>query len=111
MFLPIIDLSPTDPACIYTILEFVIDQEKSLNIRTPVLTFDQPLWLKATERANCNSMNIVLILRGFYLMMSFMGSSLVLIGSLMKGSGPSEAFSTCYDINAIEHMMPGKAVS
>ena len=99
MFLPIIDLSPTDPTCIYTTLEFVIDQEKSLNIRTPVLTFDQPLWLKATETANCNSMNIVLILGGFHLMMSFMGS----IGSLMKGSGLPEAFSTCYAINAIEH--------
>ena len=49
MFLPIIDLSPTDPTCIYTTLEFVIDQAKSLNVRTPVLTFDQPFWLKATE--------------------------------------------------------------
>ena len=99
MFLPIIDLSPTDPTCIYTTLEFVIDQAKSLNVRTPVLTFDQPFWLKATEIANCKSMNIVLILGGFHLMMSFMGS----IGSLMKGSGLSEAFSTCYAINAIEH--------
>ena len=99
MFLPIIDLSPTDPTCIYTTLEFVIDQAKSLNVRTPVLRFDQPFWLKATEIANCKSMNIVLILGGFHLMMSFMGS----IGSLMKGSGLSEAFSTCYAINAIEH--------
>ena len=107
MFLPIIDLSPTDPTCIYMALEFVIDQAKSLNIRTPVLTFDQPLWLKATEIANCKSMNIVLILGGFHLLMSFMGS----IVSLMKGSGLSEAFSTCYVVNAIEHMMSGKAVS
>ena len=107
MFLPIIDISPTDPICIYTTLDFVIDQAKSLNIRTPVLTFDQPLWLKATEIANCKSMNVVLILGDFHLMMSFMGS----IGSLMKGSGLSEAFSTYYGINAIEHMMSGKAVS
>ena len=107
MFLPIIDLSPTDPTCIYTTLEFVIDQAKYLNIRTPVLTFDQPLWLKATEIANCKSMNIVLILGGSPLMMSFMGS----IGSLMKGSGLSEALSTSYGVNAIEHMMSGKAVS
>ena len=107
IFLPIIDLSPTDPTCIYTTLKFVIDQAKSLNIKTPVLTFDQPLWLKATEIKNCKSMDIVLILGGFHLMMSFMGS----IGSLMKGSGLSEALSTCYGINAIEHMMSGKAVS
>ena len=107
MFLQIIDLSPTDPTCIYTTLEFVIDQEKSLNIRMPVLTFDQALWLKATEIANCKSMNIVLILGGFHLMMSFMGG----IGSLMKGSGLLEALSTCYGVNAIEQMMSGKAVS
>ena len=66
-FLPIIDYSPTDPTCIYTTLEFVIDQENSLNIRTPVLTFDQPLWLKATEIANCKSINTVLIFEGFHL--------------------------------------------
>ena len=107
MFLPIIDLSPTDPTCIYTTLEFVTDQSRSLNIRMPVLTFDQSHWLKATEITNCKLMNIVLILGGFHLMMSFMGS----ICSLMKGSGLSEAFSTCYGINAIEHMTSGKAVS
>ena len=107
MFLPIIDLNPTDPTCIYTTLEFVTDQSRSLNIRMPVLTFDQSHWLKATEIENCKLMNIVLILGGFHLMMSFMGS----IRSLMKGSGLSEAFSTCYGINAIEHMTSGKAVS
>ena len=57
-----------------------------------MVTFDQPLWLKATEIANAKSMNIVLILGGFHLMKSFMGS----IGSLMKGSGLSEALATCY---------------
>ena len=44
-------------------------------------------------------------------MMSFMGS----IGALMKGSGLSGALSTCYGINAIEHMIsfqfPEKSVS
>ena len=87
IFLPIIDLSPTDPTCIYTTLKFVIDQAKSLNIKTPVLTFDPPLWLKVSDIKNCKSMDIVLILGGFHLMMSFMGS----IGSLMKGLGLSEA--------------------
>ena len=37
--LPIFDLSPTDPIFKYTTLEFVIDQEKSLNISKLVLTF------------------------------------------------------------------------
>ena len=49
MLLSIIDLGPTNPTCMFTTLEFVIDQAKSLNIKMPVLTFDQPLWLKAAE--------------------------------------------------------------
>ena len=52
-------------------------------------------------------MNIVLILGGLDLMMSFMGS----IASLMKGSGLSEASSTCYEKNAIKHKISGNSVS
>ena len=48
---PIIDLKPTDYTCIYSTLLFVINQCKKLNITTPSTTFDQPLWLKATEIA------------------------------------------------------------
>ena len=47
--LPIIDLDPTDMSCIYSTLLFVIKQAEELNIPTPILTFDQPLWLKAME--------------------------------------------------------------
>ena len=107
LFLPIIDLSPSDPSCIFTTLEFVIEQAKSLNIQTPVITFDQPLWLNATEIATAKSMQIVIILGGFHLMMSYMGS----VGSLMKGSGLEEALGTCYGSNTVDHMITGKAVS
>ena len=48
-FLPIIDLILSDPSRILTTLEFVIDQAKSLNVETPMINFDQPLWIKATE--------------------------------------------------------------
>lgn len=47
--LPIIDLDPTDMSRIYSTLLFVIKQAEELNIPTPILTFDQPLWLKAME--------------------------------------------------------------
>ena len=47
-FLPIIDLNPSDLSCIYSTLSFIIEQSKVLNVKTPVVTFDQPLWLKAT---------------------------------------------------------------
>ena len=40
-------------------------------------------------------------------MMRFLGS----IGTLMAGSGLSEALEVCYGLNAVVHMMTGKAVS
>ena len=70
IFLPIVDLSLSDPSCIFTTLEFVIDQAKSLNVETPVIIFDQPLGITVTETATAKSMSVVIILAGFHLMMS-----------------------------------------
>ena len=83
LFLPIIDLNPSDESCIYSTLVYVEHQARKLNIPTPCITFDQPLWLKAVEIITTKSMNIVCRLGGFHTMMSFLGS----IGSMMKGSG------------------------
>ena len=58
------------------------------------------------EIINVKSIKTVLILVGFHLIMSFLGS----IGKLMKGSEISEALQTVYGKNAVEHMMSGKAV-
>ena len=106
-FLPILDMDPTDYTCIYSVLVFISEQAKNLQIETPVITFDQPLWLKSLEIVKAKSMQIVLILGGFHMMMSFMGS----IGCLMKGSGLNDALQTIYGTNAVEHMISGKAVS
>ena len=80
--LPITGLNPSDHTCIYSTLLFVIDQSQRLSIVTPSITFDQPLWLKATEIAIEKSLNIVVHLGGFHTLMSFAGS----IGLLMDGS-------------------------
>ena len=72
--LSIINLSPNDMTCIFSTLSFIVEQARLLHITTPVITFDQPLWLKASEIAAANSMNIATILGGFHLMMSFLGS-------------------------------------
>ena len=104
--LPIIDLEPTNLSCIYSTLRFIEEQAKLINIDTPVVTFDQPLWSKATEIATAKSMKVVLILGGFHLMMSFLGS----VGTVMNGSGISEILQTIYAPKAVEHMS-GKAVS
>ena len=104
-FLPIIDLNPSDETCIYSTLIYVESQAKKLNIPTPCITFDQPLWLKAVEIITAKSMNIVCRLGGFHTMMSFLGS----IGSMMKGSRLEEALENAYGPNAVTHMISGKA--
>lgn len=73
--LPIIDLNPTDESCIYSTLLFVIEQSNKLNIDTPSITFDQPLWLKSLEIITAKSLNIVTLLGGFHMLMSFYGRS------------------------------------
>ena len=93
--------------CIFSTLLFVIDQSEKLRIQTPVITFDQPLWLKAMEIASAKSLHIVPVLGEFHLMMSFAGS----IGSLMKGSGLMEALQNVYAENTVEHILSGKAIA
>ena len=46
MFLPMIDMKPTDMTCVISTLDFVSEHARRYGI-TPVLTFDQPLWWKA----------------------------------------------------------------
>ena len=103
-FLLIINLSPSDPSCNFTTPEFVIDQLKSLTFETPVITFDQPLWIKAIEIATAKSMSAVIILGGVHLMMSYMGS----VVNLIKGSCLEEALTTCYGSNkAVSRALQG----
>ena len=100
-------LNPSDETCIYSTLNYVQTQARKLNVPSPCITFDQPLWIKAVEIIMAKSMNIVCRLGGFHTMMSFMGS----IGTMMKGSGLEEALGTVYGPNAVTHMITGKAVS
>ena len=48
-FLPILDMDPSDLTCIYSVLVFILKQAEQIQVKTPVVTFDQPLWLKAME--------------------------------------------------------------
>ena len=45
-FLPMIDMSSSDPSCIYSTLSFVSEHANKYN-STPIIIFYQPLWLKA----------------------------------------------------------------
>ena len=106
-FLPIIDLNPSDGSCIYSILLFIEEQAKLLNVNTPCVTFDQPLWLKATGIIDDANLNIVCCLGGFHTLMSFFGR----VGNMMKGSGLQELFAEVYAERSVIHIMFGKAFS
>ena len=107
ILLPIIDLQPTNLTCIYSTLLSIQRQADQLNIKTPVVTFDQPLWYKAQGIIADKGLNIVCRLGGFHTLMSFMGS----IGYMMSGSGLEEVWSQVYAENTIPHLMSGKAYS
>ena len=110
-FLPMIDMNPSDLTCIYSTLMFVSAEAKRYGLKA-VLTFDQPLFWKATtiiinEPVDSELRSVVLRLGGFHIQMSFLGS----IGHLMSGSGLSEVLETVFASNAVGHMMTGKSVS
>ena len=69
--------------------------------------FDQPLWLKAVDICQAESLSIFCLLGGFHMLMSFVGS----IGNLMSGSGLSDALEECYGPNTVVQMLGGKSVA
>lgn len=71
VFLPMIDLSPSDPSCIFSTMLYVSDQALQ-HKKTAILTFDQPLYwkayeIKAKKQANSDLKKMVLRLGGFHL--------------------------------------------
>ena len=59
--LPIIDLNSSDYNCTYSTLLFIKQQAPKLNIITPCIVFDQPLWLKAIEVVEQMSQKLLLV--------------------------------------------------
>ena len=111
LFLPMIDMNASDMSCIYSTLYFVCRQAKQCGV-TPILTFDQPLYWKASmiqlvESTGSCVKSAVIILGGLHLQMSFLSS----IGHLMGGSGLKDVFETIYAANSVKHMLTGKAIS
>ena len=75
VFLPMIDLNPSDLTCIYLTINFVSRHSRKYGV-VPILTFDQPLWWKAMcivndEPPESDLKRVVLRLRAFHIQMSF----------------------------------------
>ena len=107
LMLPTINLNLNNMYCIYSTLCFIESQAWYLQIVTPVATFYQPFWMKATEIINEKSMVIRCILGVLHFLMSFLDS----IGGLMKSSSLEEALGVVFDENTVSHKITGKPLS
>jgi len=111
VFLPMIDLDPTDMTCIYSTMLFLAEQAQQNKV-TPVITFDQPLWWKGqtiitNEPCDSSLKSVVLRIGGLHTEMSYLGC----IGHFMENSGLSEALEVVYGSSAVTHMLSGKALA
>ena len=97
LFLPFIHHPASNLNTIYTTLNSIHDNMKFHGHEACVVTFDQPLFIKAREIVAASEpgselSKIIIRLGGFHLIMSFLGS----IGYLMAGSGLKEVLSVVY---------------
>ena len=103
--LPFINLQPSNPSTIYSALSFAQTQCEQNELRVCTVTFDQPLYQKASEivAASDDLNRIVVRLGGFHLLMSYLGS----IGHIMSGSGLEDLWKRVYARDSVPHMLTG----
>lgn len=109
--MPFINLDASNMTTINSALTYAASECKKRNTCC-IVTFDQPLFIKAceiVEGAENHSIlsSVIVRLGGFHLLMSFLGC----IGSIMKGSGIEELWGTVYAKATIPHLMSGHAFS
>ncbi|KAL4105063.1 hypothetical protein QTP88_020338 [Uroleucon formosanum] len=110
LFLPFIHHPASNLNTIYTTLNSIHDNMKFHGHEACVVTFDQPLFIKAREIVAASEpgselSKIIIRLGGFHLIMSFLGS----IGYLMAGSGLKEVLSVVYAPKSVDKMLDGHA--
>ena len=111
LFLPMIDLTPSNPTCVYATLEYLCDIAERHGV-TPIITFDQQLYWIAVivieDQLIASSLRrIVLLLGGFHTEMSLLDA----VGSIMAGSGLKELLTQVYAEGSVDQILIGKAVS
>lgn len=105
-FLPFINASPSDYNTLFTALQNAAAIVSKEGMKTLIVTFDQPLYIKARDIVEATFFDqIVVIVRlgGFHLLMSFMGC----IGQIMAGSGIKEILSLIYAEGSVDKMLNG----
>ena len=99
--LPVINMDPNQPDTIYSALSYAQSLCDKQKLGVAPVTFDQPLYIKAVDivQSSPDLDKVVVRLRGFHLIMSYMGA----IGAVMGGSGLSELWETVYAPNTVLH--------
>ena len=107
--LPFINLDPGNLSTIYTALSFAQTQCEKHGLKICPVTFDQPLYQKASEivAASADLDRVIVRIGGFHLLMSYLGS----IGHIMAGSGLEELWERVYAKGSVVHMLTGHAFS
>lgn len=105
--LPFINMDPSNLSTIYTALLFARRECDKNRQKTCIVTFDQPLFIKAFEIVlSSDDLNDFMVrLGGFHLLMSFMGA----VGKIMAGSGLEELWGTVFAQSSVCHMLTGHA--
>ena len=70
-----------------------------MNISPPCITFDHPLWYKASGIIANKKLNIICPFGGVHTLLSFLG----VIGDMMSGSGMEELLELIYAMNSVGH--------
>lgn len=98
---------------LFTVLIEAATKAKEYNQRFTIVTFDQPLFWKATmiilsvdpDNDPHNLRSVFVRLGGFHSLMSFLGTT----SYLMEGCGLSEAFKVIFAENAVDAILSGHA--
>lgn len=91
--LPFINHDPNQPVTIYSALSFVQQLSVRYKLGAVSVTFDQPLYIKASEivESSPDLTSIFIRLGGFHLMMSYLGSA----GHIMSESELRKPMGNC----------------
>ena len=98
-FLQIIDQPPDSYSTVYTTL---IECLKTASAKPMVITFDLPLWLKASRIVLEKGMPVIVRLGGFHTLKSFLGC----VGYIMADSGLEDLMRLVYP-GDVTHIMDG----
>lgn len=107
-FLPFINASPSDYNTLYTALVTASQIVLKEGMKTCIITFDQPLYIKARDIVEIKIFDQILIivrLGGFHLLMSFLGC----IGEIMGGSGLKDVLCLIYAEGSVDKILNGHA--